>query len=1141
MSTAPRYQQFLRETLQKGLVDLQNDPSLTEVIGIPRSSFEIFIRAFRHSLPDNIQKTLPPHDLTNKKYLQVLARQIEAVLQKPVQTERVLSNMPPLENLKRAYIISQQRQTKAVSQHHSWQQTFGQQIKQYNLDLLSRLDQQIQKEFPSLANNPAKRKILVADMARTIQDQGLRGIKGDYERQANDVLQEVTRRTIRQYASEIEELQIKTEEKINHAAQNVAVAETQNAFSLRRNQIQAETAPQNNPVYNIDSTIQVSVIINLPPELAQNEEVVKTIVGEIEAQIHQASGSEKNYQEILALTVRNVLKRKNVLVKIDQDFSASQQEKFANSVAEEVTPVVYRVATSSSFAQTPFAGGTIPTPGITQIIPPIPPPQILTPPINTAINIPAGSGVVQGPTASPIPGIGGAGASVVGYVAHGDPLELLQASGQPLHFLTALANPTSAIDFGKYLITAGPIRSAFWFTWESFGLAKPDYIKIGLFGLDRMQYDLSNSLKKFNNELNSATSDFEKYKLNLEIKEADSRLTFVNKIFEGIHNNPVLDGAYKAFFGEPGKFGGFGIYHLVHPWQAFTTRLYNNHILLGLGVDGIFGSLSAYAKYGGYGGAYVTQEYLKMFGVYLIKAAGAKIGLYGVYGQGLRRHYELKLLHEVKLFLQKGLSETAKTVVHTAAVQLSKTAVGKTIVAGITKLATWIGTRLGSLISGIASAIGIVLLVWDAIKLTWEIFKKFIKGAGFAIGALLLWLFSNFSPLEALLSVGGGLGGGFLTSTILGMTFGPWGILIGWVSGFLGGTFSTAMFFKNLHTIFDGLGSGLNSLSSLGSNLLSGLTHGTMSSLIGLVKPVLATTGLTIGVGYIYISYTTSASFWIPEQLPKVQSDYLRVQKTADFPGTLGQNIKYTLSIATKKADQKLINIKISDKTEATCKNTPPIISERTFSDKIPASIDNTGISFSYEVPTNNSFNDCLIVNTATVTADVENGPTGETSFAIASVTIGNPPVDNPGGWPLAKGCISQGPGGYYSHLVSGRKIEAIDIADPTGTPVVATHKGTVGLVNRNHPLFGNYVVLNGLGTNGPFSTLYAHLQTINVSVGRTVSKNAVIGASGNTGRSTAPHLHYEFTGLKMEQPYVPVFIPACSGDGPINCPNICW
>jgi len=90
------------------------------------------------------------------------------------------------------------------------------------------------------------------------------------------------------------------------------------------------------------------------------------------------------------------------------------------------------------------------------------------------------------------------------------------------------------------------------------------------------------------------------------------------------------------------------------------------------------------------------------------------------------------------------------------------------------------------------------------------------------------------------------------------------------------------------------------------------------------------------------------------------------------------------------------------------------------------------------------------------------------------------------------------------------RPHRGIDIAAKIGTPVLATAYGVVTktvhsyLPNKN---FGKYVEIDH--GNG-YVTMYAHLDEIYVRVGQKVKRWEEIGAVGNTGRSTGPHLHYE-------------------------------
>ncbi|MCL2792852.1 MAG: M23 family metallopeptidase [Spirochaetaceae bacterium] len=82
-----------------------------------------------------------------------------------------------------------------------------------------------------------------------------------------------------------------------------------------------------------------------------------------------------------------------------------------------------------------------------------------------------------------------------------------------------------------------------------------------------------------------------------------------------------------------------------------------------------------------------------------------------------------------------------------------------------------------------------------------------------------------------------------------------------------------------------------------------------------------------------------------------------------------------------------------------------------------------------------------------------------------------------------------------------------IDIAYARGTPIVSTANGKV--IERGFDVtgFGNFVVIRHMYG---FFTQYAHLDQVYVREGQTVRQGQVIGTMGNTGLSTAPHLHYE-------------------------------
>ncbi|QUJ68379.1 murein DD-endopeptidase MepM [Photobacterium sp. GJ3] len=80
------------------------------------------------------------------------------------------------------------------------------------------------------------------------------------------------------------------------------------------------------------------------------------------------------------------------------------------------------------------------------------------------------------------------------------------------------------------------------------------------------------------------------------------------------------------------------------------------------------------------------------------------------------------------------------------------------------------------------------------------------------------------------------------------------------------------------------------------------------------------------------------------------------------------------------------------------------------------------------------------------------------------------------------------------------------DFATPIGTPVLATGDGVV-VKAQKHPLAGNFIMIKH---GREYSTRYLHLSKILVKKGQKVRMGDRIALSGNTGRSTGPHLHYE-------------------------------
>jgi lipoprotein NlpD len=120
--------------------------------------------------------------------------------------------------------------------------------------------------------------------------------------------------------------------------------------------------------------------------------------------------------------------------------------------------------------------------------------------------------------------------------------------------------------------------------------------------------------------------------------------------------------------------------------------------------------------------------------------------------------------------------------------------------------------------------------------------------------------------------------------------------------------------------------------------------------------------------------------------------------------------------------------------------------------------------------------------------------------------------------WPLASPQLTS-PFGFRQ----GRSHDGIDLSAPTGTPIYAADGGKVLYAGDQVRGYGNMAVLEH---EGGLLTVYAHASQILVRTGDSVSAGQEIARVGQTGRSTAPHLHFEVR--KGEHPQNPLrFLPA--------------
>ncbi|MFC1726208.1 M23 family metallopeptidase [candidate division KSB1 bacterium] len=102
---------------------------------------------------------------------------------------------------------------------------------------------------------------------------------------------------------------------------------------------------------------------------------------------------------------------------------------------------------------------------------------------------------------------------------------------------------------------------------------------------------------------------------------------------------------------------------------------------------------------------------------------------------------------------------------------------------------------------------------------------------------------------------------------------------------------------------------------------------------------------------------------------------------------------------------------------------------------------------------------------------------------------------------------------GYRVHPVTQKKGDfhhGIDIARlKVGTPVFAAADGTV-IISKFHNILGNYIQIDHNSKKHGYQTRYGHLKRMFVKKGDAVKRGDIIGEVGDTGRMTAPHLHFE-------------------------------
>lgn len=136
---------------------------------------------------------------------------------------------------------------------------------------------------------------------------------------------------------------------------------------------------------------------------------------------------------------------------------------------------------------------------------------------------------------------------------------------------------------------------------------------------------------------------------------------------------------------------------------------------------------------------------------------------------------------------------------------------------------------------------------------------------------------------------------------------------------------------------------------------------------------------------------------------------------------------------------------------------------------------------------------------TVLVTVPAVHRPAPQPSPSVRPEPV-HPPAGGGLSWPV-HGSFTSPYGQRWGRLHAG-----VDVAAPTGTPIVAAAAGIVSFAGTMGG-YGNVVMVEH--PRG-MTTLYAHQSRLAVVVGQAVSRGQLVGYVGSTGHSTGPHLHFE-------------------------------
>lgn len=285
------------------------------------------------------------------------------------------------------------------------------------------------------------------------------------------------------------------------------------------------------------------------------------------------------------------------------------------------------------------------------------------------------------------------------------------------------------------------------------------------------------------------------------------------------------------------------------------------------------------------------------------------------------------------------------------------------------------------------------------------------------------------------------------------------------------------------------------------------------------IPVILAIIGTPIVVA-IVLFIINSGAYIVPRNpldlYGTVESPYIGVEKVADpEEGDPTLTVNYTVTVTAKRGTLTNISFEnecmiIRESSTEDCTHPVPDVPE------LISPVED--FVFEYSRPYGSSYNDSLVIDTFTVTADVEGEVYGEQAAGSAGVCIGDCPENCPRIWPTNAGYFTQG--AYSSSCCSHSRMEAVDIGTNLAT-VFATHTGVARVAYSS--CIGNYIDIESVCAGRAFISRYAHLEGTSVGTGELVTMGQSIGLSGNTGSCTSgAHLHYRFRYTSGSNPSYP-------------------